>query len=137
MATKKAGTILINLENKKIALVYSREHKYGFPKGHLEKNESLQECAIRETEEETLRALHLLSDKEVGILKYTTPSGEDVEVYIYLAIDDGPTSKIIAEEDKETFEWFDLNDVEKTLSFDNLKEFWKNIKGMIEEDLLK
>lgn len=37
MSIKKAGTILINLENKKIGLVYRENQKdYTFPKGHLE-----------------------------------------------------------------------------------------------------
>ena len=52
----KAGCILINQKNKKIALVYRQKQKdYSFPKGHLEDGESLIECAIRETAEETKR----------------------------------------------------------------------------------
>ena len=52
--TLKAGTILINKDN--ICLIYRDIHNdYSFPKGHLEKNESLKECDIRETEEETKR----------------------------------------------------------------------------------
>ena len=47
--TLKAGIILIN--KNKIALIYRDNYNdYSFPKGHLEDNESLIECAIRETE---------------------------------------------------------------------------------------
>lgn len=49
---KKAGCVLINFETNDIALVYRDEH-YSFQKGHLEIGETLQECAIRETKEET------------------------------------------------------------------------------------
>ena len=42
MITKKAGTVLVNIEKNQVGLVY-REKKgnFSFPKGHLEKNESL------------------------------------------------------------------------------------------------
>ena len=44
MKVKKAGCILINKKTKKIGLVYRIKHKdYSFPKGHLEKNETLKE----------------------------------------------------------------------------------------------
>ena len=52
MSVKKAGCILINYEKQKIALV-CRNNEYSFPKGHLEKGETIQECALRETIEET------------------------------------------------------------------------------------
>ena len=48
MSIKKAGTILINLENKKIGVVYrKKQNDYTFPKGHLEKGETILECAVR------------------------------------------------------------------------------------------
>lgn len=132
MATKKAGTILLNLKTKQIGLIYREEDNgYSFPKGHLEKGETTEECATRETEEETLRANHLLINKEIYIIKYTTPSGEDVENYMYIAIDDGPTSKNIPLCDRETFEWVKYEDVDNKLKFDNLKDFWNTIKEAI------
>lgn len=132
MATKKAGTILLNLKTKQIGLIYREEDNgYSFPKGHLEKGETTEECAIRETEEETLRANHLLINKEIGIIKYTTPTGENVENYMYIAIDDGPTSKNIPLCDRENFEWVKYEDVDNKLKFDNLKDFWNTIKEAI------
>ena len=54
MKVEKAGCILINKENNKIGLIYRQKQKdYSFPKGHRESEESLIECAIRETAEET------------------------------------------------------------------------------------
>ncbi len=134
MEVQKAGTVLINLETKKICLVYRPRLKdYSFPKGHLEAGETLAECAVRETEEETMRANHLVSNQEIGVIRYTTPRGEEAVNYMYLAIDDGPTTKEIAEIDKEEFHWFPIEEVYDILTYDNLKEFWESVKGQIIE----
>ena len=133
MPTQKAGTVLLNLKNKKICLIYDkRNDSYTFPKGHLESGETLAECAVRETEEETLRANHLLTDKEIKILKYTTPSGENVECHMYIAIDDGPTAKAISDIDKEIYRWFNFDEIEKFLVYDSLRKFWLEIKNSID-----
>lgn len=131
MATQKGGTIFIKRDTKQIALIVSRDTTYTFPKGHLEEGETLKECALRETEEETLRAVKLLSKDEIGIVKYTTPNGEDVELYMYVAEDIGPTEKEIAPEDREVFVWVDFDKVEKTLTFDDLKVFWRSVKDAV------
>ena len=129
MITKKAGTILVNIEKKQVALIYRKDgNDFEFPKGHLEEGETLQECAIRETEEETGRKCHLVDDKEIDIIKYITAKGEDVELYFYLAIDDGPTEREIKEEDKEKWTFIDFDKVEESFQFENLKSLWDKVK---------
>lgn len=136
MSIKKAGTILINLENKKIGLVYrEKTNDYSFPKGHLEKGETILECAVRETEEETLRKNHLFNNKEVDIIKYDSEEEKNVEVYYYLAIDEGETIKNIPQKDREKLIWEDINDVYSLLTYENLKEMWKKIKNQVKEIL--
>ena len=106
MKVKKAGTILINLPRKEIGIVYrEKRNDYTFPKGHLEDGETLKECAIRETEEETGRKNHIVFEEKVHVENYITPSGEDVECYYYLAIDDGKTDKEFSYELKEKIIW--------------------------------
>lgn len=131
MALDKAGCILINIENKKVALVHRlRYNDYSFPKGHQEGNESLMECAIRETEEETCHLCHIVS--EIGINNYSDYEG-DVNVYMFLAIDDGKVSKVLNPREIEETVWVSFEEVETLLSYDNLKEFWNKVKSKIEE----
>ena len=67
MKVEKAGCILINKKNNKIGLIYRQKQKdYSFPKGHRESEESLIECAIRETAEETKRDCILYSNEPVA-----------------------------------------------------------------------
>ena len=52
MITEKAGCFLIKKETKEIALIYrKKQNDYSFPKGHVEKGETLKEAAIWETAE--------------------------------------------------------------------------------------
>lgn len=125
----KAGCILIN--NNKIGLVYRKnKDDYTFPKGHLENNESLIECAIRETEEETGRKCILKSNKELGFIEYDNNEGH-IKTYYFLALDSGPVDRAIREEDKELLVWVDFDEVESKLSYQNLKDFWNQIKDII------
>jgi ADP-ribose pyrophosphatase YjhB (NUDIX family) len=50
---KKAGAFIFDPINKKILLVQSRGLYWGSPKGSIEKDETTQNCAIREVKEET------------------------------------------------------------------------------------
>lgn len=131
MKTQKAGCILINKENKKVALV-CRDKKYSFPKGHLEKGETIKECAIRETIEETGHDCQIVEDNEISKIEYVTSKGEEVEVHFYLAIDSGLYKGKIEEKDKEETVWLDIDKIEKNLSHENLKELWKSIKNQVE-----
>jgi 8-oxo-dGTP pyrophosphatase MutT (NUDIX family) len=49
----KAGIFFYDPATEKILLVQSRGMKWGPPKGTLEENETIEECAIREVKEET------------------------------------------------------------------------------------
>ena len=132
MGTKKAGSVLINLETKEIGLVYRKKlDDYSFPKGHLEEGETLEECAVRETTEETGRKCYILDKNVLDVLYYTTPKGEEVENHMYLTKDEGPFLNEIPEDLKESLAWVKIDDVEDTLSYDDLKEFWNKIKDKV------
>ena len=131
MKVQKAGCILINTNDKTVALVYREKQKdYSFPKGHLEENETLTECAIRETAEETKRDCELLMQDEIYIETYITPLGEDVELHYYLSKDIGPSDNS-SEDTHETF-WIPFDEVYDKLSYDSLKKVWNEVKDKVE-----
>ena len=122
--TLKAGCYLINLDLKSIAIVYrEKRNDYSFPKGHLEENESLKECAIRETAEEIKRIARIVS--EPYITRYKTPSGEEVENYMYIAIDEGKSDNTST--DTHDFKWVLVDQVLDILTYDSLKEDYKKV----------
>eukprot|EP00730_Choanoeca_flexa_P000058 TRINITY_DN10026_c0_g1_i2.p1 TRINITY_DN10026_c0_g1~~TRINITY_DN10026_c0_g1_i2.p1 ORF type:complete len:300 (+),score=59.79 TRINITY_DN10026_c0_g1_i2:55-954(+) len=48
-----AGCILVNSERDKVLMVKSFSKTWGFPRGKIDKDEELSDCAVRETVEET------------------------------------------------------------------------------------
>lgn len=131
MSVKKSGCILINIKNKKIALV-KRNGEYSFPKGHVEKNETLKECAKRETIEETGHDVEIIGE-ELSVIRYKSSAGENVENHFFVGIDLGITDQKVEEKDKEEIEWFNINLIENKLSYHNLKKFWREIEKDIKK----
>lgn len=120
---KKAGTILINKDTKCVGLVKRKKHNdISFPKGHLEDNESLRECAVRETIEETGRNCKLIFEEPIYIDTYKNKEGI-VEVYYYLAEDLGKINNNIDEE----LIWINVYEVLNILEYDSLKDIYINI----------
>ena len=133
---KKAGCILVDIENKSIALVFRKKHKdYSFPKGHLEAGETLLECAIRETAEETKRDCTLLEKDPVYIDNYVSPKENDVEVYYYLTKDIGPSDNDST--DTHPVIWVPFDEVENTLTYPSLIKTWESVKDKVKSYLDK
>ena len=136
MKTQKAGCIVLNTKTKQIALIFRDYYNdYTFPKGHLEQGETLEECAIRETAEETKRDCKIVSKIAPYIDRYTTPRGEDCECYMYVAIDTGKSDNDST--DTHDLIWVDFDEVENKLSYDSLKKNWQFFKKDIEKLLNK
>lgn len=131
MKVLKAGCIVIN-NNKKVALIYrDNRDDYSFPKGHLERNESLIECAIRETEEEIKRVPIILNNEPVAEEIYYDSNNDESIVSYYIARDGGKSNN--TSEDYHKLIWTNIEDVEGMLSYPNLKKIWNKAKKEIEK----
>ena len=129
---EKGGTILINKHS--IGLIYRDNHNdISFPKGHLEKNESLLECAIRETNEETKREVTVLINEPIYIEYYINKKGEKCVCYYYLVKDNGSSNN--TSEDTHDLIWTDFVEVESKLTHKSLINMWNKIKDRVEEYL--
>ena len=120
---KSCGTIVINKNNQVLLVKHNKGH-YGFPKGHMEENESEIETAIRETKEETNIDAVINKEKRYEI-SYSIPPNIDKTVIYFLAY--SKNDKIIpqASEIKEVL-WIDIDEVSKYLQFTNMIDLWNN-----------
>ena len=130
----KAGCILVNKEQKEIALVV-QNGEYSFPKGHLEVNETIQECAIRETIEETGHDVKII--KKLKSIKYKSPEDIIYENHYFLGIDNGITNKKIDSKDRKITEWYKVEEISEKLSYQYLKKYWQEIRNTVEKLLIQ
>ena len=120
---KSCGTIII--DDDKVLIIKQKQGFYGFPKGHMEKNETEVKTAIRETKEETNIDV-LVDETKRYSLNYVIDNKIDKEVVYYLA---KPLNKNIIKQESEINDilWVDIDKVIDILTFDNLKELWKKV----------
>lgn len=118
---KSCGCIILN--DKKVLLVHQNKGNWGFPKGHVEDNETEQETAIREVKEETNIDVQIKNNKRFSE-QYITDKGTLKEVIYFVA---NPISEDIKpqEEEIQEIKWVNINDAFDIISYDNTKEMFK------------
>ena len=119
---KSCGCII--LKDKKVLLIYEKIAQYwGFPKGHMEGNETELETAKREVKEEVGLDVEINENKRYEI-NYITDKGVDKTTVLYVATP--KNDKIVMQEDEiEKSQWYDFDKALNILSFDNLKDIFR------------
>jgi 8-oxo-dGTP pyrophosphatase MutT (NUDIX family) len=120
----KSGAYIIDPINKKILIIISNTDpiKIGIPKGSIEDNEKIYECAEREIKEETGLEIRIINKKKTRRIF----DG----VYFFVYINNGSKkfipnpNKLNKREIKES-KWVDINFLEENKAFCNvtLKHF--------------
>ncbi len=121
---KSCGCIVFN--NGKVLIEKSLHGFYGFPKGHIEEGETYEECAVRETFEETgIKAV--IDPKYSFKVNYLMREKYPKQVIYFIAFLNGSDRIKIQESEVESACWVDISKVREMLSFDNLRSLWDEV----------
>lgn len=99
----------------------------GFPKGHVENNESYMHTAMREVLEETGIDIDIVS-KKMATNTYLMPNGIYKDVYYFLAEAKNFKIKVQASELRDAY-WFNRDDLLRYLTYDNDKIVFLKLAG--------
>ena len=120
---QSCGCIIIN--KNKVLLIKQTKGHWGFPKGHVEKDETEIETAIREVKEETNLDVEIDANKRYT-MEYVTDKGTLKQVVLFIAKCTG--GEIKAQEcEVNDIKWLDFDEAMQTITYDNTRELFKKI----------
>ena len=120
-----AGAVVHRQQNGEIQYLLlestNKGNFWGFPKGHVEGNETLEETAHREIKEET--SLDLPIDTSFNVYtEYDLPNGNHKQMTLYTAEVPEPEALHLQAEEIENAGWFNYDEARQRLTYNNLKE---------------
>lgn len=126
------GIILFTIKNNEVYYLLIKDNNgvYGFPKGHVEKNETNVETALRETLEETSIKPKLINNFCCEI-NYVLPNGNDKKVIYFLGDFGKQTPKHNEFFEKFEFEILPYINAYNIISFNNVKELLEQANDYI------
>ena len=120
------GAIVFNENTEKILLVKMHNGNWGFPKGHIEKDETKEETAIREVLEETNVRIKIIPDFEREV-KYIPNEKTIKKVTIFMGITQDEEVTIDTSE-IEDFKWCTYEEALKLVTYKLQKDVLENAR---------
>lgn len=132
-----AGGVVYRIHQNRpeILLIFDRFGRWSFPKGLIEKNETLEQAALREIQEETGVVGRIIVDLPPTHYHYKNSNGElvskTVNYYLVEAIDDESLEP--QETEISDVKWVPLDDAFKTKGYSNNRQVLKEAISLIAE----
>jgi len=130
---KSCGAIVFNENTEKILLVKMHNGNWGFPKGHIESNETKEETAIREVFEETNIKIKIIPNFEREI-KYI-PNENTIKKVTFFAGITQEENVIVETHEIEDFKWCTYEEALKLVTYKLQKDVLEKSRKVIMEHI--
>ena len=130
---KSCGAIIYRIKDGNLeflSISHRNDGHWGFPKGHIEDNESEEQTAIREIYEETGLQVNLIDGFRRSV-EYSPKEGIMKEVIFFLAKTEQQTVHIQLDEIKD-YKWSSLKNTKERLSYESSKDVLEQAYEFIE-----
>ena len=106
-----------------------RYDDWSFPKGKLDRDESIEQAAIREVEEETGLTCGIIRKLSVARYDYTTPNGErrPKAVHYFLMEPVAGQLRVAKDEEIDIVEWVSVADAFERLSYEFDRQLLRSV----------
>lgn len=120
---KCCGCIII--EDNKVLVVQQTAGHWGFPKGHVEGNETEKETAIREIKEELNIEVEINESKRY-VTEYEKEKGTLKQVVLFIAKRSGGEIKI-QESEIMNVKWLPFQEALETITYESVKKLFQQV----------
>lgn len=118
-------------------LIYANATNYwGFPKGKLEKGETKQQAAIRETQEETGLDVKLIAPYEHTISYFFRQKGTLIKKMVYFYIGRADSKQVTLSREHNDFIWLPYAEARAKITFDNDSEAFERAVAFLKSEHL-
>jgi len=135
---KSAGAVMFRRENNKIKYLlieypgFRGKPHWGFPRGIIEKGESLEQTAQRETKEETgIDKLQFVDGFKEWIKFYFKHKGKTIMKIATFLLAETETEKINLSKEHDNYKWLEYKQALELATFDNTKKILKKAHQFI------